>query len=240
MNATLTPLRPGLGLHVCTVLDTERGNIPLATVLLRLPSGELLVYSPTRGLGDETHASIAALGCVAYLVCPNHYHHMGLREWTMRYPDAKVCASPQASKRLQRRAAVAPDPAAWERLEAALPAHARLLLPEGTGNGEVWLELDDAPGPIWVVCDAWFDMPRHLGGLAGWICRLLRVTAGLRVGTTWKWVLSDRRAYRAWALAALAERRPALLVPSHGECVEGPETPERLREALVLTLGEPG
>jgi hypothetical protein len=116
---------------------------------------------------------------------------------------------------------------------------ARLVLPEGTGNGEVWLELDDAPGPIWVVCDAWFNMPHHLGGLAGWVCRLLRVTAGLRVGTTWKWVLSDARAYGAWALAALAERRPALLVPSHGELVEGAETVARLRAALVATLGEP-
>jgi hypothetical protein len=239
MNATLTVLRPDLGLHLCTFLDTKRGGIPLATVLLPLPGGGLLVYSPTGGIDDEVHAAIASLGRVAFLLCPNHYHYMGLREWLTRYPDAVVCATPRATARLAKRAAVPPDPAAWDRLQTALPAHARLLVPEGTGNGEVWLELDDAPGPIWVVCDAWFNMPRHLGGLAGWVCRLLRVTAGLRVGTSWKWVLSDVQAYRTWTLAALAERRPAMLVPCHGELVEGADAVDRLRTALVATLGAP-
>lgn len=239
MSASVVALRPALGLHLCIVHEAERGGIPLATVLLELPGGALLVYSPTRDLGDEAHAAIASLGRVAYLVCPNHYHFMGLREWTARYPDAVVCASPQATIRLRKKAATPPDPAAWVRLEQALPPHARLLVPPGTKNGEAWLELDDAPGPVWVVCDAWFNMPHHLGGIAGVVGRLLRVTAGLRVGATWRWVLSDVAAYRAWALAALAERRPSLVVPSHGDLVEGPDAVERLRAALVATLGTP-
>jgi hypothetical protein len=239
MDATLTALRPDLGLYVCAWLDAKRGGIPLSTVLVRLDGGELLAYSPTRGMSDETHAAIASLGRVAFLVCPNHFHFMGVREWKRRYPDAVVCASPRATVRLAKKAAVPPDPAAWERLGRALPAHVRLLVPEGTRNGEVWIELDDARGPVWVVCDAWFHISHHLGGVLGLLCRVLRITGGLQVGLSWKWLACHPKPYRAWALAALAERRPTLLVPSHGDVVDGDDVPARLRAALVATLGEP-
>ena len=238
MSARLAPIRPDLGLHWCVFLDTTRGDIPLSTVLLRLRDGSLLAYSPTAGMGDEIHAEIAALGPVSVLLCPNHFHHMGVGEWQARHPEAVVCASPRAARRLAKKAAVAPDPAAWERLPERLPEHARVLLPEGTSNGEAWLELDDTGGPLWVVCDAWFNMPQHLRGVVGLICRWLRVTGGLLVGTSWKWLaLADRAGYRDWVLAALEERRPVGVVPSHGEIVEGVDAVERLRGALVERLG---
>jgi hypothetical protein len=93
-----------LGLHLTTTM-----------VVLRLPDGSLLVYSPlasTPGL----RAAVEALGRVAHLYSPDLEHHRWIGEWAAAFPGARVHAPPGLRKkrpdlRIDRVHGVEPEPA---------------------------------------------------------------------------------------------------------------------------------
>lgn len=182
---------------------------------LKLPSGGLLVHSPTRDRGD-VHAGLDALGTPEILLAPNHYHHMGLAAYRAKYPSAKAVASDGARPRLERQGhkGLASLDVAQERL----PRGARLLACKGVKTGEVFLSLDAGGQRVWIVCDALFHVQRPLTGFMGFALKRLKTGPGLCVGQTFLWLaLADRRAYRAWLDERLDDERPQKLLFSHGD-----------------------
>lgn len=206
-----------------------------SSAALRLRDGTALIYSPTRLLPPGAHEALLAVGRPAILLAPNHYHHLGLSEFRERYPGARCVCSEIARPRLARQGPHVFEPLGA--LAALLPDEARLLEPPGTRNGEVWLEVDTADGPVWVVCDAFFNVPRHPRGAIGLFCRLTGTTPGLRIGATWKWLaLRDRARYAAWVLERLRDRPPAGLIVSHGVAAGGPELAARMIDLVERRL----
>ncbi|MCK6573583.1 hypothetical protein L6V77_21085 [Myxococcota bacterium] len=198
-----------------------------STVALALRDGGSVVYNPTRLLPPAAHEAILAVGRPQILLAPNHYHHKGLSEFSERYPGVIAVCSEAARPRLTRQTPV--PLLGLDRLADRLPTGARLLEPPGTRLGETWLVVDGQDGPVWIVCDAFFNVPRHPRGTIGLFARLFGLSAGLRIGTTWKFVgLRDRARYAEWVLARLHEAPPAVLVPAHGSPAAGPELGARL------------
>lgn len=205
------------------------------TLALRLADGGLLAIAPVRGLGDDAHDELARLGAVTDLLAPNFFHHLGLPEWRERYPDAPVYASTRAAPRIEAKSGIAPT--ALDELADRLPHGAALLEPDGTRNGEVWLELHTDRGLAWIVSDAFFNVPVSPTGFMGWALRVTGTVPGLRIGTTFlKLALRDRRAYRRWLEARLESAPPALLVVGHGEAYDAPDLAERLSELARTRL----
>lgn len=66
---------------------------PTRMAIIRLKSGELVLWSPT-AFSDDLGAAVAALGTVRHLVAPNSLHHTFLGDWQRAYPDARVHAAP--------------------------------------------------------------------------------------------------------------------------------------------------
>jgi hypothetical protein len=109
--------------------------------------GGVCVVSPTRGVDPSALAAHA--GDVRFLLAPNHYHHLGVASWLASCARAVAVCSEAARPRLVRKVDTP-----WGELEdlaAALPEDASILVPEGTRNGEVWLE---AAG-TWIWPSAW-------------------------------------------------------------------------------------
>ena len=73
---------------------------PTRMTVVRLPSGEVWLHSPTHP-DEDLIAQIDKLGPVAHLVSPNKIHHVTLGPWSARYPDARVWASPGVRERSQ-------------------------------------------------------------------------------------------------------------------------------------------
>ncbi len=90
MASILQPLGDGLW----TVRQPFRLlSIPIGIrmMVVQRPGGGLLLHSPVR-LDEPLRDALAGLGPVEVLVAPNLYHHLFLRDASLRYPEAAVVA----------------------------------------------------------------------------------------------------------------------------------------------------
>jgi hypothetical protein len=207
------------------------------TGALSLGDGGTLLYSPTPKLGDAAHAALLPLGGPpAILLAPNQFHHLGLPEYLDRYPGARAVASERARKRIARKSRR--EIGSIDSIRERLPTGASVLEPPGLKNGEVWLRVEAPAGVIWMVGDAFFSLPRNGPGALGFFLRATGTTPGLRIGSTFLWFgVREKKAYREWLLAQIAEDTPRTLVTSHGEIVRDADLPDRLRELGETRLG---
>jgi hypothetical protein len=68
-------------------------HYPTRMAVIRLSTGDLVVWSPT-ALTDDLRAGVEALGEVRHLVPPNSLHDTFLADWQQAYPGARVHAPP--------------------------------------------------------------------------------------------------------------------------------------------------
>ena len=66
---------------------------PTRMVVIRLPGGDLFVWSPV-ALAQDLRTEVETLGKVRYLIAPNTLHHLFIAEWKQAYPDALLYAPP--------------------------------------------------------------------------------------------------------------------------------------------------
>ena len=71
---------------------------PTRMALARLSDGSVWVWSPI-ALTPELERAVDAIGPVRHIVSPNKIHHLFLKEWANRWPDARVHAPPGLAKR---------------------------------------------------------------------------------------------------------------------------------------------
>jgi hypothetical protein len=71
---------------------------PTRMVVIQLPSGGLVLWSPTAP-SHRLRAQVDALGPVAHLVSPNKLHYAQIGAWKRAYPDAVAWASPGVRER---------------------------------------------------------------------------------------------------------------------------------------------
>jgi len=81
------------------VVDFYGLPYPTRMVIIRLNSGCSWVWSPVQ-INDALAAEVEAkAGPVKYIVSPNKIHHIFLKQWSEKYPDAKVYAPPGLEER---------------------------------------------------------------------------------------------------------------------------------------------
>lgn len=72
-----------------STVDVAGFSYPTRAAVIRLTSGDLLVWSPVR-LDDTWRDVLAQLGTIKFLVAPNMFHHLFLDEWQSAYPTAQL------------------------------------------------------------------------------------------------------------------------------------------------------
>lgn len=75
-------------------------GLPFSTrmTIVRLSSGKLWVHSPIQ-LSESIKQQVDELGEVAYLIAPNHLHHLFLPEWLSAYPNAQLFGTDEVIKK---------------------------------------------------------------------------------------------------------------------------------------------
>ncbi len=213
---------------------TKQGWSIRATAV-RMADGRLLVVSPIRGLGDEAHEELRAIGEPAAFLAPNYFHHMGLPEYVERYQGSIVVASDVAAPRVHKKTKLPVE--SLDALRGRLPRHVAILEPDGTKSGEVWLRVETSTGVAWCVTDALFNVPESPTGLMGAFLRWTNTVPGLSIGWTFlSWGLDDRAAYRSWFDRRLEIDRPTRLIVAHGEDCAGEDLADRIAELAERRL----
>lgn len=221
MAKLLSPFEALDGLEGVYVATREN----LRCTAIKLRSGGLCLFSPVRGLGDEAVASLRELGEVEILLAPNHWHNMGLREYAEAFPQASLCASPDASVRLASVTKLRFENLV--RLQRALPQNIRIIVPSGLKTGEIWLSIADAPHHVWVVVDAFCgpggraSQPAHGPGI---------------LGTFPKFGLADRTAYVDWLEGQIEADKPTMIIPCHGAILRDVRLPSMIRQLVADRL----
>lgn len=213
------------------VYEIRRSNGPvsLRAVAVDLGSRSVCVYSPVPKAGQTALQFLGSIG-TPILLAPNAFHTLGLPEHAAGFADAKVVASKRASGRIHKKTGLVVHD--LNALRERLPAHVALLELPPLRNGEVWLSVRSAGHCAWIVCDGFLNLQRMPSGAFGALLKMLRMGPGLSISATFKWMLKDRAAYREWLLAQIERDQPTILIPSHGQNINDPDLPVRLKELV--------
>ncbi|MBM4369909.1 MAG: hypothetical protein FJ102_27110, partial [Deltaproteobacteria bacterium] len=129
------------------------GGVPMwNSFAVRLVDDSLAVISAPPSPGAGELAELEALGQPTVLLAPNHFHNLGLRGFSERFPGAVAVSTPLARPRLLAKSGVATG--GLEALAERLPAGVSVVVPPGTKQGECWLRFDTPSGVAWLVTDA--------------------------------------------------------------------------------------
>ena len=216
--------------------DVPRTQLKRAMVVVRLPSGELLLHSAI-ALDDDGMRQLEALGSPRWLVVPNGWHRMDAARYKARYPDLQVLCPRGSRKRVERVVQVAQS---YDELPALDPvagdgdgrAAGFSLLAEdetvrfqyfdGSGGAEGAMLVRSGDGCTVVFGDFLFNLP-HQPGLFWWFYgRLLGSTGGPRVTGLGRLMLGMTRMrgpYKRWLEWTAATEAPVRLVPGHGAVI---------------------
>lgn len=193
------------------VFTATRGA--LRCVAIRLRSGDYCLYSPVAGLEEEARA----LGQIAVLLAPNHYHNKGIAAHRAMFPQARLIAPQACCDRLHK--VTGAEFSSLERSVLALPDDMRLIPTQGLKTGEVWVIHSGGLGVVDAFAGAAGD---------GDTPQMLK--------TFPRYGVSDPQVYVAWVSAFMAREKPVILVPCHGGIVRNEALPALLTELAVETI----
>jgi glyoxylase-like metal-dependent hydrolase (beta-lactamase superfamily II) len=184
-------------------------------------AGGVIVASPPCGVGDPVIRAMDAFGGVRALIATNAFHHLGLRAWKERYPDAPVFAPAQAIARVAARSGVK-DIRPLDEAGALAGERVSLTDMPHYKTGEALIRIRTAEGLAWYVTDVIMNLARLpanpviklLFGLSG-------TAPGLRLNNIAPlFMVQDKAALRSWLRAQAERDRPRWLIPAHGDVVD--------------------
>ena len=63
------------------------------STFIRLENGDLIVHDPCK-IDDDTKGEIDEIGMVKYIIAPGTYHHLFVKDFQAKYPDAETYLCP--------------------------------------------------------------------------------------------------------------------------------------------------
>ena len=208
------------------------------SVAIPLTSGGVMVWNAGREVPPDARQELADQGGVKFILCPNFFHHLGIRAWRETLGQVPVVAADQARRRLAKKIPLRDEEVEpLLRLEPHLPDDVRFLTPPGVRTGETWLQCDSGSERCWIVGDAFFHIPNPPWNAMGLILRALGSAPGFRLSHAFKHhALASRPDYRGWLLDRLADGGPTILIPAHGDPLAGPRLAADIRRLVEKRL----
>lgn len=202
-----------LGSNAWVVSAKTSQGIDRKMTVARAPDGALLLHDAL-WLDERTFAEFDALGKVRTILVPSWLHDFDGQRFAARYPEATLCSTPTACKRLR-----------WPRLvewkpELAIPGVYVTPLP-GLRMDEFVCEIRHPEGGVTLVfTDALFNMS-HGKGLRGWVFRVAGSTGPLHMTPIGRmFLLKDRRVFKRYLEEQAARDDVKNIVVGHGRLIQ--------------------
>ncbi|MEY4555869.1 MAG: hypothetical protein RL093_988 [Pseudomonadota bacterium] len=214
------------------------GRTTANCLVARMADEHLLVISPACGMSEAAFEALARLGDVGAIVANNGMHHLGLAEWSARFPFASIHAPGAAMARIRERSPGLQPLQPLERLARRLGSRIHLIEAPFTRCGESMAVIRIRRGWVWFASDILVNM-EHIP--APWPIRLLFHLTGSGPGyrvfhLAMRRTVMDRTAVLSWLSAELTRRPPTIVVPAHGRILDHPglyrQTQDLVSEAL--------
>lgn len=193
---------------------------PTRMAVARLSDGSAWVWSPI-ALTPELARGVEGIGAVRNIVSPNKIHHLFLKPWAERWPEARIHAPPGLAKRKPELHFAAelgddPDPAWAEDIDQVI-FHGSFAMEE--------VAFFHRASRTAILCDL---VQRHdPARMQGWKGMLMRLDGLVgESGSTpreWRASFLRRREARA-ARARVLAWKPEQLLIAHGECARSDAT----------------
>jgi hypothetical protein len=205
------------------------------TMAVRLTNRDLLVVSPGCAMPAGALDELAEHGEVVALLAPNGFHHLGLPEWSKRFPKARLFASEAATRRIgKRHAGLKLEPLG--ELDALLPDHVHVIAP-AMKDPDVFIRIDTDAGAIWFSNDVLGNSPKLPNNWLFWLLfKITRTGPGFTVNRLALKFLRPKPEFREFILREMKEHPPRILVPGHGHVLTGDDLGKRTLEVLSAGL----
>ena len=178
-------------------------------------------------------------GEVGAVIAPNGFHHMGVAEWRQKFPSARFFAALETVMRVR---AKNPDAGPFEPISlVSLIAGPCIGIGEveDTNCGETWVWVEVDGGHIWFVSDMLANLPKRpsnpVGKLLFWLTKSAPGYKIFHLGL--KFIVKDKRATLRALAAEMTQRPPTVVVPAHGQPLEGSDVAEKTDAVLVANMG---
>ena len=201
-------------LHYLGVALTTRMTI------IRLAGGVLMVHSPIH-LTQELLFAAGSMGSVRFIVAPNRFHHLFVRDWQRAYPNAQTfCAPGLDTKRadLNFTATLGEDPpAAWADevdqvfMRAFRPLNEIVFFHRKTGTV--------------IFTDLLFNIAHHDSAYARFLLRLDGAFHGPAIPRSFMLLLRRRRGECAAFLQRILSWDFDRAIVGHGDIIESGAKP---------------
>ena len=233
-----------------TVLDRDAGVLSLEytfikgatanTFAVRTGDGGMLVVSPSVRMPEAVFDDLLEFGEVSAVVASNGFHHLGLREWRTRFPQARFFADPLASKRIAKKNPDAPslEPIAGVAELLGDDSSVGLTAAPATRCGETWAWAKTEGGTIWFTSDILANLAKLPSSL---IPRLLFKVTGTKTGfgvfhAAMKVMVKDRKRVLRQLAGEMKTNPPSMIVPGHGLPLDGADIADRAQAIIAKAL----
>lgn len=200
---------------------------PTRMAVARLCTGETWIWSPI-ALTTDLAFAVQSIGPVGYIVSPNKLHHLFLREWRKRWPEARLYGPPGL---VRRDKTLRFDGVLGDHPEPQWASDIDQVVFRGSFAMQEVVFFHRASGTA-----IFGDLIQRFSeaSVTGWTGRLMRLDGlvGSSGSTPREWRLSflSRRPARA-ARGTVLAWKPRRLVIAHGECMADGAT-ETIEAAL--------
>lgn len=208
-------------------------NFMSNSIAVQVKDNEWILLSPGEPMLKDWQQRFAKPSTKISIIYPNHYHHLGVKAWLAAYPDAALYASQRAVDALIAKGF--PHVTDLEHQQPRLPEGYSVLIPPGHRGGDVWLSKQDAEqGAVWLTCDSFMNYSRLSNQpIARTLQKLMKTAPGLKISQVVKYLLiTDKRAFKRWALQQLEQDQPQTMIPSHGVVEQSRDLTQRLKSLL--------
>ncbi len=201
----------------------------LANTLAVGVDGGLVLVSPPCNAPASAFDELAAYGPVRALVASNAYHHMGLKEWHARFPDAVIAAPAQSVARVKKQTGIDRIVALADAPVLQDPRVEFIDMPHYK-TGEVFVRAKSGAKSYWYVTDVVMNMPRlPKNPLFGLMFKLSDTGPGLKFNNIAAlFMMKDKASVKSWLASEVRNAPPTTLIPCHGPSIEMDATASQL------------
>ena len=187
----------------------------------------LVVVSPPCHVAPEVFDELSQYGVVRALVASNAFHHMGLAEWKLRFPDAAIFAPAQSIARVEKHSKLRGIRSLAESA-AITGTHLELVDMPHYKTGEVLVRISTARGIVWYVTDVVMNIPvLPRNPIVSLLFRLSGSGPGLRFNNIAPlFMVRDKAALRRWLADEFRKAPPNWMIATHGDIVDFTADPD--------------